>query len=204
MPVNLNYINFLPVKFGTDFNVADECNLGFSRTYCQPVERTDETPFPVDVTQAGFATIPITASWTLGANWAALDNVITHTVGSTATAALNGFLTNGNVTKILIVISANTAGSFTVNDGVTVASPSYSINQDEVYIFDAGSANLIFTPTSTFDGVITVTGVEDIDFFNYGTTNKIINGTFATDTDWEKGTGWTIAAVIAAMMLFGG
>lgn len=196
MSVSLTYRDFTPVKFGTDFNIVDPCNKGFTRTYCQPVKRTETTPFQVEVSQSGTSFIPATVSWTVGANWVALNNTVTHTAGSTATAALNAFVTSGNVIRVLFTISGRTAGEITITVGGI--SNTYGANQSEVFVLEASSANVVITPTSAFDGVVTITAVEDINDFAFGTTNYVLNGTFSSSDDWSLGTDWSIAAGVAS------
>jgi hypothetical protein len=42
------------------------------------------------------------------------------------------------------------------------------------------------------------TTLEQLDDVNLSTTERVVNGSFATDSDWAKGTGWTIAAGVAS------
>lgn len=185
----------MPVKFGTDFNAVDPCNLEFTRRFCQLVESTDQTKFQVEAVSSGSSQAPIQGDWTVTAGWVANANgTITHTVGVT-TATLVAFLTNANVYRLTMIVTGRTAGVFTV--GAALSSVNYSAVRTEVFVFETTSTTVTVTPTTDFDGTIQFT-FEDIDDFNFDTTNLIINGTFDSDTSWGKGTGWTIAAGIAS------
>ncbi len=192
MSVTLTLPTSMPVKWGSDFNAIDVCNPGFTPQYCQAVETADTTPLQVEIAQSGTNQVPITADWTAGANWVALDNTITHTAGSTAGSSLNAFITSGELHRVFFTVTGTT-GSITIDLGGT----SHAINFGEtagVFVIDASSANIQIVPTSAFDGVVTIISVENIESFNFGVTNKIINGTFDANTDWSLGTDWNIAA----------
>ena len=134
MAVTLTFLDFMPVKFGTDFNNPDPCNAVFSKRYCQPVQNGDETVFQVSVSQTGPTQIPAQADWSVGgSNWTAnADGSITHSPGATTQALLSGFVTAGRLYKVSFTMSERTAGSVQFVLSSLFSHP-YSENQTEVY-----------------------------------------------------------------------
>lgn len=101
-------------------------------------------------------------NWT-GTNWAISSGTFLHTTGSTADAVLaNSFLTSGSIISgrqytITFTISGMTAGSLTPKIGTATGylfSPANNTTFTAVITANADNANLIFTPTSTFNGAI--------------------------------------------------
>jgi len=72
-----------------------------------------------------------------------------------------------------VVLSANVAESVT-------------IPADALLVNMAGTANFY------------VDYINDADLNSSGTEELVVNGAFASDTSWTKGTGWTIAAGVAS------
>lgn len=95
--------------------------------------------------------------WTLGAGWTYGTNIVTHTGGGgTATLTPNPALTIVATTmyQVTFTISARTAGSVTVNIGGTNGTARSADGTYTEVITTGSTANLIFTPTTDFDGSI--------------------------------------------------
>lgn len=100
-------------------------------------------------------------NWT-GTNWSTTGGVFLHTVGSTTDAVLananmtSGQILNGNVYRVTFTVASRTAGTLTPKLGTATGFVASNNTTYVVYIKAlADAANLIFTPTSTFDGSIT-------------------------------------------------
>jgi hypothetical protein len=99
-------------------------------------------------------------NWT-GTNWSVTGGVLQHTTGNTTSATLtSGFMTTGSIINgrtyaLTFTVSGMTAGTITPYIG-TVAGTVQSANGTyTVYISaNANDANLIFTPSNTFDGAL--------------------------------------------------
>ncbi len=97
-------------------------------------------------------------NWT-GTNWAVSAGTLLHTTGSTADAVLaNANLTassiiSGRLYYVTYTVAGRTVGTVTPKVG-TVAGTAASTNGTFTIVITAAAnnANLIFTPTSTFDG----------------------------------------------------
>lgn len=199
MSVTLTFPTDMPVKWGSDFNALDACNPGFTPQYCQAVERTDTTPFQIEIAQSGVSQAAVQGDWGAAAGWTINSNgTVTHAGAGVTGITWSGAFTSGELYRVTLVVTGVTTGTFTCTDVAGLqSSHSFNTVQTEVFVFTPSTADLGLLPAASFDGTIQVT-VENIESFNFGTTNKIINGTFASDTSWGKGTGWTIAAGIAS------
>ncbi len=138
--------------------------------------------------------------WTLNANWAYGSSLFTHTTGSTATLtqALAGAVVIGKLYKIIYTVSGRTAGTITPSLGVSLSAQSTNATFTQVVI--ATGTTLTFTPSSTFDGSISVFSVTQVGILAssvFPTTELVINPGFDWDVAYTKGAGWTIAAGVA-------
>jgi hypothetical protein len=100
--------------------------------------------------------------WTAGAGWSAVSDTAQHTAGNTATLtqALTGMSTTA-VYYVTVVITNRTAGSVSINLGVSGMSPTASTGTAS-YGIKAGSTTptLTITPTTDFDGQIDVVSLQ--------------------------------------------
>ena len=95
--------------------------------------------------------------WTLGSGWTYGSNKVTHTTsGGTATVTPTPTLTIVTATlyEVTYTVSGVTAGTITVNLGGTNGTARSTNGTFTEVITTASTANLIFTPTTTFDGSI--------------------------------------------------
>lgn len=140
------------------------------------------------------------AAYVAGANWAnSSGQIARHTAGSTATIQQDDIIAAGKTWEYLIVMSNRTAGSVSVTGGDAPV----SANGSTTVTITATGADVIITPTSDFDGDIdlaqgTVKQTNIAVSSAYPGADVIVNGNFATDSDWVKGVGVTIAGGVLA------
>lgn len=113
--------------------------------------------------------------WTLNAGWACSAGVITHTAG-TATADFTPSLTATARYMLVFSVASRTLGSVTPQVG-GVAASAVSTNVASTFnIQTTSTGHLIFTPTTDFNGSITVTqGAGGLSL------KQIIGGTMEND-----------------------
>lgn len=153
---------------------------------------TGITPFLVNKNLVENGTFDLgSTNWTLGAGWAWGSSLVTHSSG-TATLAQNSIIPAAGVYEIVFTVASRSAGTVTVSvAGVSGTARSTNATFTE-YIRAAGSGNLLFTPTDTFDGSIDVVTLKSVD----GPAAELVtNGTFTgASTGWTLNTGWTYAS----------
>lgn len=109
------------------------------------------------VTYAEQPTIP-GAGWS-GASWAGSGlGPYTHTAGAT-TDLVNAVLIVGNRYLITYVVSGRSAGTVTCKAGTTAGTARSADGTYTDELSCAGSTSCIFTPSSDFDGSVTIVGV---------------------------------------------
>lgn len=104
------------------------------------------------------------AGWTLGANWAfdTTNEEMDHTVGATATLSQSVNAANAKTYRVKFTVRNRTAGTLTPTVG-GVAGTAVSTNNDfSEDILTTGTGNLIFTPSSTFDGSVDDVSVREV------------------------------------------
>lgn len=95
--------------------------------------------------------------WTLGSGWSYASNQVTHAAsGGTATVTPTPALTIVTATlyEVTYTVSGVTAGTVTVNLGGTNGTARSTSGTFTEVITTSSTANLTFTPTTTFDGSI--------------------------------------------------
>jgi len=102
------------------------------------------------------------SGWTAGANWAWSSGTALHTAGSTATIYQGVATTANEHYRVSVTMSGRTAGSVTMT--LQNSTDSFTLNSNSTYIvsFKAGTTatnNLIFTPTTDFNGAL-----DDVSF----------------------------------------
>ena len=105
------------------------------------------------------------ALWTEGAGWTINDGLGTATRAASAVTTMEPTTpivpSTSKEYKLTFTISAWTTGTITVTFG-NVTSSDFSGNQSvSLYVSPFGTGNLIFTPTATFAGVITLVSVKE-------------------------------------------
>ena len=106
--------------------------------------------------------------WTLGAGWAldvvngTLTGKMRHTPGNTAALTQNGILNIGIIATLSVTIADRTAGNlypyFGTNQVGNLLTNQTHVISDEA----AGNTNLLFSPTTTFDGTIDDVSIKQI------------------------------------------
>ncbi len=97
-----------------------------------------------------------------GTNWAG-SGPWTHTAGSTASLSCTppASVTPGTIYQVTFTVSGRTAGSITPDIGTQTGRPISSNSTGETQLITAANAsNLKFTPSSSFDGVISAISVK--------------------------------------------
>ena len=105
------------------------------------------------VTNGGF---DADTDWTKGANWAIASGVATHTSGAVETLSQDLSLTPGATYHVTFDVVGRTAGDVTVSLGGT-AGTTRSTNdtfEEDIVCGSGGSPDLVFTPSTAFDGDI--------------------------------------------------
>jgi hypothetical protein len=118
------------------------------------------------ITATNDRTFAGSGNWT-GTNWAVSSGVFLHTAGNTADAVLaNANLTtssilNGRIYNVTFTVAGMTTGNLTAKLG-TSAGTAITTNgtYTQAITASADNVNLIFTPTSTFDGSIDNVSVQ--------------------------------------------
>lgn len=124
-----------------------------------------------------------------GANWSNPSGQIArHAAGATATLQQDGILAAGKTYQAKITVANRTAGSVTITDG----GAAIDANGQATRAIASTGTDFIITPTSDFDGDIDVslTLVQQTNIAassSFPGADVIVNGNFATDTDWTKG-----------------
>lgn len=92
--------------------------------------------------------------WTNNGNWAQSDGTALHTAGSTNTLEQDVTVVSGDILLVSFDVTGLTTGTVTMSIGGVNGRP-ISSNFTAKQIIDAtGTGNLIFAPTSDFDGAI--------------------------------------------------
>lgn len=101
------------------------------------------------------------SGWTVGANWAwNAAGAAKHTAGSTAALSQAVTLVAGETYRINWTMSGRTAGSVTFALGANVTGGITSVSSSTSLAAPAASTTFTITPTTDFDGLIEVTGVN--------------------------------------------
>ena len=95
--------------------------------------------------------------WTLAAGWTCSSGVITHTAG-TGTAEYTPTITAGWILLLTFTATGRTVGSVTPSVGGTVGSADTVATAATYDIATTTTGNLVLTPTTDFNGSITVNG----------------------------------------------
>lgn len=88
------------------------------------------------------------------ANWVIAGSKATHTPGATGDIKQDGILPVDDDYAITMTISGRTAGSLTPKAGTAVGTARSADGIHSETIIGAGNTNLVFTPTTDFDGSI--------------------------------------------------
>lgn len=128
------------------------------------------------ITATNDRTFAGSGNWT-GTNWAVSAGVFLHTTTNTADAVLAvgnmtaNMLITSEVYKVVFTVGGMTAGTLTPKLGTSAGT---TVNANGTYTqyitTNAGGVNLIFTPTSTFDG-----SLDNISVVRYGSILTINN-----------------------------
>jgi len=136
------------------------------------------------------------SSWTLGTGWAIASGVATHSGGvdGNLDQALVGLIT-GNTYRVLLTVSGYTgsdacAVSFT--GGTPVVAQEIRSNGQKHYDIVAASGNNNFRISGAGSMSFDAISVRQL-----AAEQLITNGDFAADSDWTKGTGWSIGSGVA-------
>ncbi len=95
--------------------------------------------------------------WDLGAGWSYNSNNVIHTAGNTATLSpsIGTAVSEGQYYRLEFTVSGRTAGSVTPSIyGLTGTAVSTNITYTQDFLSTWYSSDIIFTPTSDFNGVI--------------------------------------------------
>jgi hypothetical protein len=95
--------------------------------------------------------------WTNNGNWAQSGGTALHSAGATSTLEQDVTVAAGDVLSVTFTISGVTAGSLAMQIGGTVQDPTTDVSDNRTISFTVeatNTGNLIFTPTSDFDGAI--------------------------------------------------
>lgn len=91
--------------------------------------------------------------WTKGANWTISGGNATHAAGATADLSQNNIIGAARTYELTFTVSGRTAGTITPKLGTT-AGTARSTNATFVETIASNGTDLVFTPTSDFDGNI--------------------------------------------------
>jgi hypothetical protein len=96
------------------------------------------------------------SDWTAGAGWSWSAGTALHTAGNVATLypAVSLAPTAGNSYKIAFTVSGRTAGSITMTFGGVLGTVRDADGTYTAYVVASSTGNLIFTPTTDFDGAL--------------------------------------------------
>ena len=146
-------------------------------------------------------------NWSLGTGWSiGEDKAVATNSPSGQKVRQLGQLTAGKTYKLVYEVTEITLGGFLPIVGAVAGTAVYSIGtyteyittiNDDFYIRSVGTTNGSITNISVIE--ITVdTNLPRINYegFSYQDalgSEEVVNGTFATDSDWTKGTGWSIS-----------
>lgn len=122
---------------------------------------------PEQLTNPGFT--GNSTGWTLGTGWAYSANTVVHTAGNTATLAQNPAgvtaIVAGTLYRVEMQQSAGTAGEVGFTLGGTTLSGGFEggagAESRIEYIRATTSAGFIGTPTSDYDGTLTLVSVKE-------------------------------------------
>jgi len=148
--------------------------------------------------------------WTFGTGWSVGDDKASCDGSQSSQSNLYqaGIVPINNTYKVTFDIVV-TSGSIYLSIGGSNAQPTVSSSGTYTFTSKAttGDSNLYFSTNSTFIGSITNISVKEItddtdlprinyEGFSYQDvlgSEEVVNGGFDTDSNWTKGTGWTIA-----------
>ena len=149
-------------------------------------------------------------NWTILSPWIVGNNVLSidgSQVSNQYTSQVIPSLTSGNKYKLQYTVSNITAGQFRINVANTLGTY-VSSNGTYEFVFNATSGTTLQLQASTTlaasitnISVIEITDDTNLPRINYEGfsyqdalgSELVLNGDFATDSNWSKGTGWTIA-----------
>lgn len=140
-------------------NTNKRLGIGTTTPTSQLTQKTSATTESVNVGNEITNTTP--ANWTT-TNWTTSD-YLTFTHVTTHVNALSFAMTTsaGQWYQYSFTVSGRTAGSFTITVG-NVASGSLYSTTATTYVYATGNSNLIFTPSTDFDGTITAISVKQL------------------------------------------
>jgi hypothetical protein len=126
--------------------------------------------------------------------WSWDGSTLTATGDGTSDTATGDVVTAGKVYLVSFTVGASGSGLFQVRVGSTfIDTLSGGANQTYSYIRVASNeTGLSFTDTGSTTAVISNISVREL------TSELVTNGGFDTDSDWTKGTGWTISGGVAS------
>lgn len=170
-PNEFGYYSEIPLQGTQNFQYYGQ-GIGIGTGYFMGGTEYRNTEIITDLKNRDLSATP---DWT-GTNWTydAVNDKITHTTGSTANLTLanaklnSGSIINGRKYFVCFRISGRTAGTVTAKLGTA----SGTAKQQNVlhYVLVTANANnsdLIFTPTSDFNGSIYDISLIDTSLFNY-------------------------------------
>jgi len=82
--------------------------------------------------------------------------------------------------------------------GVGIPRVDYLSNTSGAYLLEPSSTNLITQSESFGNSYWTKSGASIEGDVSTAGSEQVLNGDFATDTDWSKGTGWTIGSGVSS------
>lgn len=186
-----------PKKTALPFGLPNDltCNDCRDECYCQPALTTDKATTQIQVQT--YTEVEIDNNdWNTGANWDRVDNILTHTPGSTAVASID-VLTTGNAFRLKVTASVS-AGSVVYDFGGSANGEFTNLISTtgtyHVFMDCISSSTLTITPSNDFDGALTIEVLYDYGGVNWGINNLISNGDFSLgDTDWNAAGNWVIS-----------
>lgn len=141
--------------------------------------------------------------WTVGNedvnNYATEDAGKCQIVSDNSAAVQIGqtVLTVGKYYILSIDVKANTGSGITIgfNGGNEIVAGLTTVADNQEYIFRATNTQLSIKRGGVTDTTFDNVSVKEIEVLG---SDLVTNGTFASDSNWTKGTGWSIAAGVAS------
>ena len=189
---NGTYTFYIPVPSGNILYFQEDFSNGFTGSISN-----------ISVKEVG-------QDWTLGTGWSIGDDKASCDGSQSSQSNLYqaGIVPINNTYKVTFDIVV-TSGSVYLSIGGSNAQPTVSSSGTYTFTSKAttGDSNLYFSTNSTFIGSVTnislkeITDDTDLPRINYEGfsyqdslgSELVVNGDFATDSNWNKETGWTIS-----------
>ena len=151
-------------------------------------------------------------NWTFQTGWSIADvnnsQVAQFDGGADSAIQQGSLLTNGIKYRLSLDVGNKTTGSLQIRFGNTgVVDETITTNGTFTYDLVSDGTTLYLRSIGGFDGYIDNISVKEVtddtnlprinyEGFSYEETlgdEEVVNGTFDTDSDWSKGTGWSIS-----------